>query len=358
MAHRAQHSLLTYFPVPKFLEMPSVGIDISASAVRFLEIYPSDDCMVVGKYDSLELKQEVDFSENILKNEELRAILTSWKKKYKLSFVEASLPEEKAYLFQIDVPEGGDREMRDSIEFRLEENAPLSAAEAVFDFKIFGKSQKAGMQSAMVTVVPEKIAAAYTELLNSCGLTPVSFLMEAQALSKAIVPAGSDSTFFVIHMMKRKSVLFIIKNSTVRFSSSIALGSDTLTDALMKSLGKDREEARTIKRTQGFLKSKDNVALDILTAALQPLRDEIERIWIYWHTRKDEQASDIQEVLLSGKDTHIPGIKEYLSESLRVPISRANVWSNMCSFDEYVPIIPKEQASEFGVAIGLALPKL
>jgi Tfp pilus assembly PilM family ATPase len=337
MAHRAQHSLLTYFPVPKFLEMPSVGIDISASAVRFLEIYPSDDCMVVGKYDSLELKQEVDFSENILKNEELRAILTSWKKKYKLSFVEASLPEEKAYLFQIDVPEGGDREMRDSIEFRLEENAPLSAAEAV---------------------VPEKIAAAYTELLNSCGLTPVSFLMEAQALSKAIVPAGSDSTFFVIHMMKRKSVLFIIKNSTVRFSSSIALGSDTLTDALMKSLGKDREEARTIKRTQGFLKSKENVALDILTAALQPLRDEIERIWIYWHTRKDEQASDIQEVLLSGKDTHIPGIKEYLSESLRVPISRANVWSNMCSFDEYVPIIPKEQASEFGVAIGLALPKL
>jgi Tfp pilus assembly PilM family ATPase len=93
------------------------------------------------------------------------------------------------------------------------------------------------------------------------------------------------------------------------------------------------------------------------TAAL--FRQEIEKVYVYWnkHRSSVDASVSIQKVILSGKEALTPGFKEYLNQTLKLPIEVGNVWSNLASFDEYVPPIPLALSLNFGAAIGLALPE-
>jgi len=105
-----QKYLTRYFPIPNYLDIPSVGVDISSLAIRFIEIIPNKENFSVGRYGHERLKNIFDIT-NPESREEVKNALTKWKDLYKLDFVEVSLPEEKAYLFKIDVPLSSEKEM-------------------------------------------------------------------------------------------------------------------------------------------------------------------------------------------------------------------------------------------------------
>ncbi|NDF13372.1 MAG: hypothetical protein EB060_11240 [Proteobacteria bacterium] len=67
----------------------------------------------------------------------------SVKKELGLSFVQVTLPEDKAYIFRTSIPKVSEAQVRQAIEFQLEENVPLSPAEAVFDFIVLPQNAAA-----------------------------------------------------------------------------------------------------------------------------------------------------------------------------------------------------------------------
>lgn len=115
--------LKQYFPVPSYLDIPSVGIDISPLAVRFIEIISKKDQFKVGNFGHERLKNIFNIETEEGKVES-REILAKWKSQYNLKFAEVTLPEEKAYLFRTNVPLGNDNELRSSIEFNLKKMFP------------------------------------------------------------------------------------------------------------------------------------------------------------------------------------------------------------------------------------------
>lgn len=65
-------------------------------------------------------------------------------------------------------------------------------------------------------------------------MTPVSFLIENQALTKAIIKENDAATYLVVNMGSKKTVLSIVSDQAVQFTSTVNIGGDDFTNAIMK----------------------------------------------------------------------------------------------------------------------------
>ena len=124
------------FPPPRFLDIPYSGLDISDDALRCIDFIHHPRHLSIHKYGMKSLPPGIIESGNIRNREKLIEFLKYFRKEMGIHTVKVSLPEERIYLFKTEIFSDNEQEIKQSIEFKLEENVPLSASEAIFFFDI------------------------------------------------------------------------------------------------------------------------------------------------------------------------------------------------------------------------------
>jgi len=348
------------FPPPKFLRMPAIGVDIGEEAIRCVEFGKSGGTLTLRQFGSKSLRQGTIKNGEILNAEELKRMLRGLRDEYRFEFAHLSLPEEKAYIFRTAVPLSDPEQIRDAIEFQLEENVPLSISEALFDYTILrNPGHDTDHLDVVVVVLPKQYVEEYANIIKSAGIFPLSLQIAPTAIAHAITPQKYLGTSMLIHFHREKTEIIIVSQGAVQFTSTIGIGGDALTASIEKHFGVSADEARKIKRGDVFIKNKEKVELFFsLMNTVSALKDEIYRLYIYWHTfkgRGDETGGKIERVVLCGDDALLPGFDEYLSIMLQTPVEVGNVWTNAFEFDDHVPQMKFNESLEYAAAIGLAL---
>lgn len=354
-------SFFKYFPAPKYIGMPHVGFDISTDAIRYIELVKSPKGLTLGRFGTQEIPKPVIFDDKLSSNQDLVLSLKKLQKNNKFNFVEISIPEEKAYLFTMEIPRGDNDAVRSHIEFHLEENVPISLADAVFDYHIIKKGNTKDVDFASVSVVPRVVIDDYTSLFEKCGMTPVSFLIENQAITRSIIGMEDLSTYLVVNIGRTKTVLSIVSEQAVQFTSTVNIGGEDFATAIAKENSITKEQAEKMIQEKGFVRTENNNDFFLsLINVVSALRDEIQRVYMYWLSHIDKTGKDTNapfKVLLTGRDSSIIGFREYMALSLKVPVDLANVWVNVLSFDQEIPPIEHLDSLNYATVIGLALPK-
>ncbi|MES2216695.1 MAG: pilus assembly protein PilM [Patescibacteria group bacterium] len=312
------------FPPPKFLAMKHAGLDISDEAIHCLEYHGNASNTKVEKYARFDLPPGLIEGGEFRNEEALVQLLTTFNKKYHLSYVKVSIPEEKVYLFQTDVPSNDTAEVRQNIEFKLEENVPLPASEALFSFDLMPISVTKGTLRASVSVVPQAYILQYMHILERAGMSAIEFEVVPKSIARAAIPHESEKTHLIVHMMKYKTGLYIISDGVVCFTSTVGNGAQAGTEA-------------------------DGPAY------VANLSKEINRVYQYWGSHGGAE-SPIQSVLLTGAHAaHFESQLQNIITSAVVPVQTAHVWQNVFNIDKYVPPISQEESLDYAVAAGLAM---
>ncbi len=347
------------FPTPAFLVMPMVGVDFSAHAIRFVELSRKSKEYELVAWAYQEIPEGILVSGDIKRKEELRSILSEFRKKHNIRFIRASLPEEKAYLFKTQIPDMDESEMEEAIQFKLEENVPLKPAEAVIDFTVVPKRGNEKERDVSVTVFPQAVIDEYIDLFHSAGMIPLSFEIEAQAIARSVVPERNTETLMILDMGRSRTGLSVVHEGVVSFTTTLEIGGGAITRAIEKYFSVTTEEAEKIKHDRGFVKSKNNRELyESMLATIGALKDEINKHFVYWHTHAGvhlRSNGSITSLILCGSEAHLPGLSEYLSEAMSLPVKQANVWTNAFSFNTAIPEIPFGESLGYATAVGLAL---
>jgi Tfp pilus assembly PilM family ATPase len=307
------------FPPPKFMLMPHAGLDISDDGARFIAYAGVGLNRRIQAFDALEFPEGV-FADGDSRNDQaFIKIIADFAKKNGIHYVKVSVPEEKAYLFQTDVATTVARDVEQNIEFKLEENVPLSAQDAIFYFDLLPRSVTGGTTRASVSVVPRSYIERYTKLLTAAGLEPVSFETVPKAIARAIVHDASDTTTLIIHFMKRKTGIYITSGNVIHFTFTAPWGTHSTDHGLPKD----------------------------------ELRKEIARIRSYWLSHGNGKL--IAEAVLVGKgadalESQLQDIGGDMPLSLVIP----NIWENALDLEAALPQISKSDSLEYAVAAGLA----
>lgn len=346
------------FPPPRFLTMARMALDISSNSVRFMELVKSKEGLRPGSFGKIKITEGVGYSENVQTKTELKDVLSKLKKEYKLKFVDVSLPEEKAYLFQTTLPQMNEEEIRGNIELQLEENVPLMGNEAVFDYSVINH-EAGGNIFVAVSVFPKKAVESYSKLFESVGLVPVTFQLAAEAVARAVIKKGDPGTYMIVNLGEKKTGIYIVNNGIVYFTTTISFGGETLTSGIMKLFNVTKEDAVKIKKEKNFMKEKENVKMFFSSVnPISILKDEIKRLCIYWDTHKNlkkENNQQIKKIILCGEDSNLHGFDEYLTLNLKIETEVANVWANLFSLDDYVPELSFDDSLDYPTVIGLSL---
>ncbi|MEI6397099.1 MAG: hypothetical protein WCO48_03470 [Candidatus Taylorbacteria bacterium] len=314
---------LKLFPPPEFLLMDHAGLEISDDAIRCLSYKES----LLGRSGKRRIKHfmSVDLPKGLLIGGDtvhmdmLREELLKFKEKSGISYVKVSIPEEKAYLFQTEVPALAADSIYQNIESKLEENVPLLAKDAVFNFDLFPSN----ILRASVSVVPKTYIEKMLDLLHSVGLKPLAFEIVPRSLARVLVPANENKTAMIVHIMDQKIGVYIVSSGIVDFASTVS---------------KDAIDSSDIPRAT----VEDTIA------------KEITRIYGYWVSRPD--TTTIHDILLvgNGAQSYEAGVRNAIT-SLALNVIVPDVWKNIFKHTDDLPPISQKDSLAYATVVGLAL---
>ncbi len=346
-----------FFPIPRFFAMPSFGLDISDESVKFVELLSTRHGIKMGRHGERTLPPGTIEAGKIKDPRQIEAILSTLRKEVGIQSVRISLPEEQIYLFKLKLDKNGIKNVRQGIELVLEEHVPIGANDSIFDYEILGED--AEHLELQVAVISKNVIENYLSIFRNAKIKVQSCVLEAHAISRAIIKKGDPGTYMIVDFGKKRTGVSIVSDGVVMFTSTVDIGGASLNDAIAKNFNLSPEEAEKTKREHGLERNTTNREMfSVLLNSVSVLRDEVSRHFIYWHTHKDDNGKNnpsIKKILLAGGDSNLIGLADYLSVSMKTPVEMANVWTNIGSTQYYIPEMTKEQSLAFATALGLAL---
>jgi len=365
-ASALSHTLARWFPTPALIAPRAAGIDISDSSIKWLVLTPDG-----GRY-RVQGCGEVPLAEGVVKNgvvqdvDALGQSLAELKKD--LGGVECAhvaLPEEAAYVFEMHVPEGTRREQALSmIEFGFEGRVPIAPGAAVYDFDVIQKHDDGAGEAIGVTVFPRELAESYVAAFNAAGIDLLSLEIEARSIARAVSSLAPDEPItLLVDFGRARTGFAVIKRGIPIFTSTVEVGGDGITRALMKQLSISEEEATAFRDEQGLrvARGTNSPGFEAVMGIASVLADEVARHYRYWDTRRNEHGermTPVGQVVLVGGSSNLNGLADFLAARVHAPTMVGDVWQHVCNFDEYIPPINRKSSLQYATAVGLALRSL
>jgi Tfp pilus assembly PilM family ATPase len=320
-------TFLDIFPAPEFLLLSSTGINITDSTTQFVELKRE----IFGRGFKLAHSGKLEnprgaVESGLIKNPAgLVSVLKKISSDYGIHYAHATLPEERVYLFTTTINRVPVEGLRDAVAFIIEENAPVSLSDSVFDFEIIGEEGGTGKIKLTVSVLPKSVVGAYVEAFESAGITPVSFDIESQAVAKAVIHRGDKRSHLIINLSANKTGLYVVDDEVVQFS---------------------------ITPTYGF--GDDDSYL-----GLSDLKAEMRKVLAFWNARTNKSGQlekKIEKIILCGPGASKKDFVRKLMEEIEVKYVLADVWLNTSASRDYAPNMPFDESLEYASAVGLVLP--
>lgn len=352
---------MALFPVPAYLSMPAVGLDVSEDAVRFIELVPHGRYFRVSRFATKNFPAGVVREGRIADKKKLQETIAQLAREHKLSFANIAVPEEQAYLVNMRLPKAAAADIRGAIEIHLEEYAPISGANAYFDFmRVEDPRRNHDSLDVVVSALPKDAVEEYLTIFHDTGIIPKAFEFESQAMARAIIRRGDHGTYMIIDIGKMVTEICVKARGVVQFSASLDVGGETLTKAIERALGVSTEEAEALKIEHGLLSgARSRQVHEAILPAVADLRSKLMRHYGYWQTHHGEKfGGSIEHIYLSGGGANMKGLPEFFAHATDVGVSVANPWVNVAPPDEYIPPITASESLGFSAAIGLALRSL
>lgn len=353
MPHKKSYSKL--FLLPKFLEMPAVSVEILPNGVNYLLLKNTEKGLVPDIYGFIPLPEGTILQGEIVRKDPLLKVLVEIRNKTKASFVRFSIPESKTYIFKTHLPALAEKEIRGILDFKIEENIPLSGKEAVFDYDIIPDSNLKNGVDVVVSATSASFVAEMQAIFEAINLTPVYFGPESNNVARSVIKKGNEQIIVIVNIRDQSIVLSLVIYGVVCQTSSLGFGGSTFNDLLAKYFKVSLTEAEKMKREKLYQDNPDNMEIfSYLINTISAIKDEIYKFISYCNEREDV-IGRVDRIILCGRDARIVGLDKYLSLNLDLEVSLANVWVNNFELDDYVPNISQADSLDLTVVNGLSL---
>lgn len=345
-----------YFAPPKYLAPPAVGIDISTSSIKSVRVVERQHGIEVSDFNEMPLPAGAVDNGEVIKAEPVVDALKELAKKCDIHAASVSLPEAKSYLFELKVQGNTKSDWRAGTERHIDELVPLPPESVTFDI---APLRKIGSETLVVGAgYASRMIEQTMALLDDARIEPLALESETFAAARALLPTNTDETVFVIDIGKSTTKLVVTDRHLPRFSTTLNIGGDALTQAVEKYFGVNEEEARRVKIEHGIVSSAGNDEyLSAMLSTVSVIREEVKRRLDYWqaHAHKSTESRPVTRAILVGGNATVRGLAEYFAGTLGVPVTLGDVFTNLAPRDVWLPSVDHAQSFAYTTAIGLAL---
>ena len=309
-----------------------LGIDISATSVKLLEISKADDTYKVESYAVTPLPSGAVI-EKTIKNTDavVEGLISTLRKsgsKGKHAVIAVADSSVITRVVQLEAHLTDD-EMEEHILIEADKYIPYPLEEVRLDFDIQGPSKTEGFVNVLIVASRAENVTTRMEVLRRAGIEAKVVDVESYAMERAcsLLHDSGDhqgkvvAVFDIGATMTNVSILH--DRSTV-FTREEAFGGQRLTDEIQQRYDLTFQEA-------GLAKKLGNLPDDYESEVLTPFREtavlQVRRSLQFFFS--STQHSNVDTILLAGGTAQVPGLVKVIEEQVSIPTLLANPFANM-----------------------------
>jgi len=347
-------------PAKMFFPQKMLGVDIGSASIKVVEISRWGQGKTLENYGEIrsaslykEPFRSVERGSYLLSNyfvsRAVRAVLDE--SKIKTTATVFSIPDFSTFCVSFELPPMGQKEIAEAIYYNAPQYIPLPITETTLDWKLIGGTpgDKKSPLKILLVAIPNETVQDYQTIAQMAGLELYAIEAEVFGLSR-VLATDNKKCVCLIDIGVQSTTLNIVDRGNLRKSYSFNFAGSQLTFAIAGALGMGNIEAEAVKNQQGLLHSSENVA-KTLYLLIDPLLLEVKKFLSDFYL---ESEKDVDEILLTGGTSNLPGLKAYFEEVLRKKVVVPNCFSDLL----YPPILSDgliEMSPRFSVAVGAAL---
>lgn len=314
-----------------FRDKPIIGLEISTTGIKVMSIDPKR-WLVLGYgslyMDPLKAKESFDESSSyladnlkILLNEKIIGNLPS-------NHVVIGLPTAKTYSRTFSLPLAVEKSLNDAIEVEVDQYIPIPVQSLNIDYEIIERNKKE------ITVLMSAISKATVEkcvnATMSAGLLPTMIESSISAVGRVLTATEDGSLPTVIVDIGPASTdIAILLDGSIRVTGSVPIGGNTFTLDIAKKMGVTLENAHQLKVLNGLgAGSRQQKITNALSPSLNQIIIETQRVIRYYSERLNPDRK-LEQLLVVGSGSNVPGIGEYFTNSLVMAARVASPWQKL-----------------------------
>lgn len=338
-----------------------VGIDISASAVKLLELSKSGDSFKVERYTVEPLPQNAVVENAIADVEQVGRAVDRAMKRSGSRCKSAAVAVSSSHVITktITMPGGlKDSELESQIEMEADHYIPYPLEEVNLDFEVLGPSESnPNDDDILIAACRKEIVDDYVAVIEGPGLSAAvvdvdAFAMEAayNLIADSLPSGGIDKTVAVLDFGATTTHMNVMNNNRSVYTRDHAFGGKQLTEEIQRRYGLSYEEAGLAKKVGGL---PDNYQSDILHPFVEAMCQETMRALQFFYS--SSPFNSVDHLLLAGGCAQIHGVEELIANRIGVPATVANPFASMSLSSRIKSKMLTSDAPSLMVACGLAL---
>jgi type IV pilus assembly protein PilM len=341
-------------------QAPLVGVDISSTAVKLLQLSRSGERYRVEHYAVEPLPPNAVVEKNIVAVEAVgeairRAMSRSGSKaKAAAAAVAGSAVITKVIPMPAELDED---ELESQVELEAVNYIPYPIEEVNLDFEVLGPMPgNPEMVQVLLAASRSENVEMRASALELGGVAAKVMDVEAFAIENAFsLISGTlgiprDGIVALVDVGATMTTLNILRNGRSLYSREQVFGGKQLTDEVMRRYGLSYEEAGLAKRQGGLPESYE---IEVLEPFKEALVQQISRLLQFFYA--GSEFNRVDQVVLAGGCASIAGIAEMVEEQLGVQTVVANPLAQMTLGPRVQAHALAQDAPALMIACGLAM---
>ena len=340
---------------------PLVGIDISSSAVKVLELSKDGDNYRVERYAVEPLPQNAVVEHQITEVEQVAATVERAVRRSgtRLKHAAVAVPAANVITKIIKMPaDMTDQERQAQIEMEADHYIPYPLDEVNLDWQVLEPQEPNATEVEVIMAACRKeVVDDYVAVIQNHGLTPAIVDIETYAMEHSYeliarhMPGGGlEKTVAILDVGATTTTINVMHNNRSVYNRHHSFGGRQLTEEIQRRYGLSYEEAGLAKKQGGL---PDNYQTDVLRPFMEAMCQEIMRALQFFYS--STPFNSVDQILLAGGCAQIPGIDELVAARIGVPALVANPFVSMSLSSRVKPQLLSNDAPSLMIACGLAL---
>ena len=339
---------------------PVLGLDVSSTTVKLLELSYSGDRYRVESYAVSSLPQDAVIEKNVNDVDGVANAIRSVvaQSRTKLKTVAAAVAGSSVITKMIDMPQGlSEDDMETQLTLEADQYIPYPLEEVAIDFEIQGPSPERDNQvEVLLAACRRETIDSRVEAIEGAELIPRIMDVEAYAMERAFplirhqLDLEEESTVAVVDIGATMTTLSVLNNGQTIYTREQLFGGKQLTDEIMRRYGGPLEEA-------GLAKKQGGLPDDYEPEVLEPFKDavvqQVARSLQFFFS--SSQYNDVDYIILAGGVSSMEGLADLVQEKLGTPATVANPFAEMSISSKVNAVALSSDAPAMMIACGLAL---
>ncbi len=312
-------------------DKPIIGLDISQTGIKVMAIDPKK-WLVLG-YGSADLdpaKVQKSFeNDDAYLSENIRSLLSDkFIGELPSNHVIFSIPTNRTFSRTFTVTAKAEATLADAVEIEVGQYIPIPIDSLYVDYAVIERTKE--QLTVIMSAVPKTLVDSCMNAVIGAGLRPIMVEPGINSVARVLetTEEGHLPTL-IIDIGPASTDIAVLDNSAIRVNGGVGIGGNTFTLDIAKKLNVALENAHQLKVLNGLSAGPRQTKI---SSALQPslgrILIEVRKVIRYYNERLNDDRK-LEQVVIVGGGSNVPGIGDYITNELVMPARVASPWQRL-----------------------------